>query len=147
MKKIIALFIFLGLFANLVIAQVEKEPTSMEEEPKFEIFEMKEGDTTYVMKKYYLGIYLSGENRSQAEEELKTLQAAHMNHIGKMADDKKVCIAGPFDGDGDKRGLLIFSVYSEQEAIDLMSQDPMVKAGRLKFEIQPFWAAKDSKLF
>ncbi len=146
MKKLTWLIATLCLLSNFVLAQ-EKDPSMSEENPKFETFEMEQGDSTYVMKKYFLGIYLSGENRSQEESELKDLQAAHMAHIGKMAEDKKVCIAGPFEGDTEKRGLLIFSVYTEQEAIDLMSQDPMVKAGRLKFEIQGFWAAKDSKLF
>ena len=147
MKNLTLLLLFFFLTGNAVFGQEKEQPSKEEFMPEFETFEMKEGDKTFLMKKYFLGIYLSGENRSQGEEELKALQAAHMNHIGKMADDKKVCIAGPFAGDSNKRGLLIFSVYSEQEAIDLMSQDPMVKAGRLTFEIQPFWAAKDSKLF
>ncbi len=149
MKKLILLLSITWFLLGFITAQDKPAESSLEliEEKAFEIFEMKEGDTTYVMKKYYLCIYKSGENKSQGEEELSKLQNAHMAHLSNLAEDDQACIAGPFHEDGDMRGIIIMSVYSKEEAIELINKDPMVKAGRLSFEIHPFWAAKGSKLF
>ena len=106
------------LFATCVINAScfsQDHPTSMplEEEqvqaPSYETFEMQEGDTTYVMKKYFLCIYKAGPSRSQEKEELNELQAGHMAHIGGLADNNQACIAGPFAEDGDMRGIIVMS--------------------------------------
>lgn len=142
------LVLFFLLCSLSISAQESPEQVLVEpQEKSFEIFEMTEGDTTYVMKKYYLCIYKAGPNRDQEEELLKELQTGHMAHLGALADNKQACIAGPFAEDGDMRGLILMSVYSKEEAITLINEDPMVKAGRLNFEIHPFWAAKGSNLF
>ena len=139
MKHIVMILCLLCLSATALTAQTAK-PAPRE-------FEMKEGDTTYVMKRYYLGIYMRGEKAMDfSEAELEKIQAGHMAHIGKLADAGKVAIAGPFGDDTDWRGVLIFDVETQEEAEALVSEDPAVKAGRLRMEIHPWWAAKGSKL-
>lgn len=115
----------------------------------FQIFEMKEGDVTYVMKKYFIAFLKEGPKRDQPKEEADKIQAAHMAHLGKMADEKRVCMVGPFgeDTDSDIQGIIIFSVPDKEEALRLAAEDPAVKAGRLIIEVQPWWAAKGSELF
>ncbi len=115
----------------------------------FQIFEMKEGDVTYVMKKYFIAFLKEGSKRDQPEEEAKEIQAAHMAHLGKLADEKRICMVGPFgeDADSDIQGIIIFSVPDKEEAIRLAAEDPAVKAGRLIIEVQPWWAAMGSELF
>ena len=51
-------------------------------------------------------------------------------------------ISGPFGDDGDIRGITIYNTSSMEIADSLANADPMVKAGRLKIEIHPWWAAK-----
>lgn len=114
---------------------------------EFETFDYTEGDTTYSMKKYYLLLYIEGENRDQSPDEIKQIQAGHMAHLGKLADEKKICVAGPMDQSPEAQGMIIYSVYSKEEAEELSNDDPAVKSGRLDFKIMPFWAAKGSKLF
>jgi len=114
---------------------------------EFETFEITEGDTTYLMKKYFLCVYTSGPNRNQSEEEAIQLQKAHMEHQGKMAEEKKLCLSGPFGDDGDWRGILILSVASEDAAKKLIEADPMVKAGRLGYILKPWWGAVGTALF
>lgn len=105
-------------------------------------FEMKKGDSSIVMKRYAFCLYVSGENRSHSEEEAEKIQAAHMNHISSMAEEKGLIMAGPLEGESAKRGVLIFDVNALEEAEAAISQDPAVKAGRLGFECHSWWAAK-----
>jgi uncharacterized protein len=75
--------------------------------------------------------------------ELEKLQAAHLAHIGKMAESGKLIIAGPFSDGGELRGMFIFRVDTLEEARALAEQDPAVKAGRLVLEWHPWFAAKN----
>lgn len=109
-------------------------------------FEMKEGDTTYVMKQYFFCFYLRGEKADQDSITLVKLQEGHMAHINKMADEKVICMAGPFGDNTEKRGILLFDVATKEEAEEWVKKDPMVIAGRLTYEIHPWWGAKGSQL-
>lgn len=110
-------------------------------------FEMREGDTVYIMKQYFMVLLVRGEQAGDfTEEELREIQASHLAHISKMAEAGKVVIAGPFGDDGRLRGVLIFDVATEAEVEEWVLQDPAVQAGRLSYEIHPWWAAKGSKL-
>jgi uncharacterized protein YciI len=65
-----------------------------------------------------------------------------MAHLGKMYELGYADISGPFGDDGDIRGITIYNTPSMEIADSLANADPMVKAGRLKIEIHPWWAAK-----
>ncbi len=60
-----------------------------------------------------------------------------------MGESGKLLIAGPFTDNGDLRGLYVFRVSSIEEARALVQSDPAVKVGRLRFEIHPWYAAKN----
>ena len=109
------------------------------------IFEMQEEDTTYIMKQYFLVILKSGE-AEVAEEKLAEIQAGHMAHIQTMDEAGILSLAGPFGHDGEKRGIFIMNVPSEEEVRKWVEQDPAFQAGRLAYEIYPWWGAKGSTL-
>jgi uncharacterized protein YciI len=48
--------------------------------------------------------------------------------------------------DGDIRGICVYSDVTLEEAKQLASEDPAVKAGRLVVEIHPWYSAKGSCL-
>jgi len=96
----------------------------------------------FEMKTYYLVFLKKGENRSQDEATVKKLQEQHIAHLDKMYNDGKMDICGPLADDGDIRGICIYNVATKEEAEKLASEDPMVKAGRLKVEVHPFYSAK-----
>ena len=138
------LLFFLALpFTSLAQDDMSKDSKT---EKQFETFEMTEGDTTYLMKKYFIAFLKSGPNRDQSKEEAAEIQKQHLAHMSKLAEANKIQIAGPFDDDSDIQGMVIYSVYSLEEALELTSSDPAVVAGRLVVEVHPFWAAKGSKL-
>lgn len=97
---------------------------------------------TILMQQYYMVFLKKGVNRSQSKKEADSLQALHMEHLGKMYDLGYADISGPFGDDGDIRGITIYNVPTQQIADSLANADPMVKAGRLSIETHPWWAAK-----
>ncbi len=112
----------------------------------FETFSYQEGDTTYTMKKYFMVFLKAGQERSQNAEEAAEIQKQHLAHIGWMAEQGYVDIAGPFGDDGEVRGILVMRVPNKEKAEELAAMDPAVKAGRLVMEIHPWWAAVGSTL-
>ncbi len=107
---------------------------------------MKNGDTTYTMKKYYFCLLKRGPNRNLDSLQLAEIQKGHLAHLAKLGKEGKIAIVGPFDGDFEYRGIIIFNVKNYEEAEKLESLDPAVQAGRLVMEIYPWWAAKGSIL-
>jgi len=113
----------------------------------FQTFSYEEGDTTYLMKQYFLCMLKTGPTRDQNKEAVEEIQAAHMAHLDKLAGEGKICMVGPMGDNGELRGIAIYNVTSLAEAVRLANEDPAVQAGRLTVELHPWWAAVGSKLF
>ena len=105
-------------------------------------FDYTEGDTTYTMKRYVFMMLNSGETISKDSTEKAKFQEMHMAHLNKLEKEGKLIVAGPFEGGGDHRGLLIFDVETVEDALKLEGEDPSVKSGRLKMEAFYWWGAK-----
>ena len=112
----------------------------------YQTFSYMEGDTTYLMQQYYMVFLKSGPTRGQDSTEAAELQMKHMAHLERMATEGYTSLTGPMGDDGDLRGIVVFNTATQAEADSLANLDPMVKAGRLKVEIHPWWAAKGGKL-
>ncbi len=87
----------------------------------------------------YLGFLSRGdkwtpEQTPQTEE----LQKGHMANINRLAQMKKLIVAGPFGDNTALRGIFVFRVASLDEAKTLAATDPAVMAGRLKIDIYPW---------
>lgn len=132
MKNILLLASFLTMSYSYSFAQ--------------ETFEMKEGDTTYVMQKYFMCFLYRGSREGYDSTQLVEIQAKHLAHINQMSEDGQISMTGPFDDDKDMRGIVVFNVATLEESKKLMDKDPAVKAGLLQAEIRPWWAAKGSVL-
>ena len=102
------------------------------------------GPGGWEMTTYYVGFLYKGEKWTPGETpETKKLQEAHMANIQRMGAEGKLVIAGPFTDGGDLRGLYVFRASSAEEAKSWTESDPAVKAGRLRFEIHPWFAARN----
>jgi uncharacterized protein YciI len=66
------------------------------------------------------------------------LQKAHLANIVRLAEMKKLVVAGPFGDDGVLRGIFVFKVASLEEARVLTETDPAVQAGRLAIDLHPW---------
>lgn len=111
------------------------------------IFAFKpEDEKRWEMKQYYFVMLSKGPNRSQDSATAAKLQEGHMANINSMADAGKLCIAGPFGDDGNWRGIFILDVKTMEEAKSLIEKDPAIAAGRLNYEIHPWWGGVGSAL-
>ena len=99
------------------------------------------GADAYGMKKYILAFLYAGPNRDQDSIRAAELQKAHLLNMGRMADEGKLVLAGPFLGDGDLRGIYIFNVGTVEEAEALTNTDPAIQAGRLKMELKEWYGS------
>lgn len=138
----------IALFALLLAYSCGSNTVVYPDKPKtnHETFSYKEGDTTYVMQKYFLVLLKKGPNREHSKEEAAEIQKNHMAHINWLAKTNKISIAGPSDKHETIAGFLLFNTETLKEADSLAKLDPAVKSGRLVVETVPWWAAKGSKL-
>ena len=90
------------------------------------------------METVYLGFLKRGPNRKEGDgttPAVQELQKAHIANINRLAETRKLVMAGPFGDDGDLRGIFVFRVSSLKEAQDLAATDPMIKIDRLRLEL------------
>ena len=100
---------------------------------------MKKTTTPDKSTRAYLGFLYRGDKwtpeKTPATEEL---QRAHLANIYRLAETKKLVVAGPFGDDTALRGIFVFRVASIDEARELAATDPAMQAGRLKIDVHPW---------
>ena len=101
----------------------------------------KLGADEYGMRVYVMAFLKAGPNRSRSKEEAQKLQAAHMANINRMAAEGKLVLAGPFEDNGELRGIYIFNVATVAEAEALTKTDPAIQAGTLVMELHPWYGS------
>ena len=99
---------------------------------------------------FFLSIVLQSQNNQElffvflntnpdkpeiSEKEIQDLQAAHLENIGKLAEEGIIKAAGPFECGG---GLFIMQTESLDKAKSILQSDEAIKANRFKLEIFPF---------
>jgi uncharacterized protein YciI len=100
---------------------------------------MKKTATPQKMMTAYLAFLVRGEKWTpEKTPETEAIQKAHLANINKLAEMKKLVVAGPFGDNGTLRGIFVFRVNSIEEARDLAATDPAVQAGRLALQIHPW---------
>jgi len=95
------------------------------------------------MKSYVLCILKTGPKDAEVQGDVrKEIFAGHFANIGRLADEGKLAVAGPF-GKNEKsyRGLYIFNVPTVEEAEKLVVLDPAVKAGVFVYELTPWYGS------
>jgi len=101
----------------------------------------KYGADDYGMKQFVMAFLKSGQNILTDKAEKDRIQSEHMKNINKMAEDGKLVIAGPFMDNQSLKGIYIFDVRTLEEARELTSTDPAVKAGVLEMELHPWYGS------
>lgn len=137
MKSLI-LFFSLILTTQLTYAQ-EADTTAQPE-----TFEYEWAGEQMTMQKYFIVFLKSGENRSQDQEKAMKLQQEHLAYLGDLYEKGIINLNGPSGGEGDIRGFSVYNVATIEQAREYAENDPMVRAGRLKVEVHPWWLAKGS---
>ena len=146
MKKLDVLFLifFLSVFMACKETDVQEISTKHQNSDSSvfdSLLAQKYGADDYGMRKYVMAFLKRGPNRERSTEESKKLQAAHIENIGRMAEEGKLVLAGPFFEDGELRGIYIFNVNSIEEAEALTNTDPAIQAGSLIMELKEWYGS------
>jgi len=100
---------------------------------------MKKTETPQKFMTAYLAFLVRGEKWTpEKTPQTEEIQKGHMANIHRLADMKKLVVAGPFGDDGTLRGIFVFRVASLEEARTLTLTDPAVQAGRLALDLHPW---------
>jgi uncharacterized protein YciI len=139
MKKL--LLLFLSIAPVIVFAQSAKTTDTTAKKP---VKEFKDGE--YTMKQYFFVMLTRGARRNEITDTaiINKLQAGHRKNIERLAAQGKILVAGPFGDNGNWRGIFIFDCETKEEVEFLLKTDPAIAAGRLDYEIHPWWTAKNS---
>ncbi|MCP9766462.1 hypothetical protein EGI22_00990 [Lacihabitans sp. LS3-19] len=106
------------------------------------------GADEYGMKMYVFVVLKTGGNTKESKTKTDSLFAGHMTNIGKMVENKKLIVAGPFGKNEDSfRGLFILNVSTIDEAKELMQTDPAIKADLLKPDFYPWYGSAALPLY
>jgi uncharacterized protein YciI len=100
------------------------------------------------MTVYYVFLLKKGPTWTpDSTPEISALQEAHLANLKRLADMGKLVINGPlldsFATRGEIRGIGVLKTDSLKEAQELISSDPMVKVGRLIFELHAWMINKN----
>ncbi|MFZ7116200.1 MAG: YciI family protein [Bacteroidota bacterium] len=121
------LLVFLFVILNLAAAAQDKNAESK-------------------MKQYFLVILTKGPNRTQDSVTVNRIQAEHLKNIGRLYEEGKLDLAGPFGDDTDWRGVFVFNVETQEEVEKLLQTDVAISSGRLSYIIHPWWSQKGAML-
>jgi len=134
------IYLSLSLFvATLSFAQKKKT-----EKPKFnQELATSLGADKYGMKAYTIVMLTSGSAKIDDKAKMAELMKGHISNIGKLADEGKIIVAGPFleKNKENYRGMFIFNTKSKEEAEQWVKTDPAVQAGVFSYEIFPWYGS------
>ena len=96
---------------------------------------------------YYIYLLKKGPNWTpDSTPEIEALQAAHLANLRRLGEEGKLVLNGPlldsFQLSGEIRGIGVLKARSLAEAQEWISTDPMVKIGRLVFELHTWMVGK-----
>jgi uncharacterized protein YciI len=87
-------------------------------------------------KQYCLLVYKKGPNYCSTND---SIQMAHLQHLFRLREERKLLLNGPVVDDSDIRGIGLFSLTDKNEVKQLVDADPAVESGRLIFELYPWF--------
>jgi uncharacterized protein YciI len=109
-------------------------------------FDVTIEDSTYHMKQYWFVLYTKGDGPPLDSATSAIKLKEHLAYQDMQADRGLIVMAGPFGDNGDWRGLLLYDCDTKDEVEGYLKGDPFVQAGRLKYEIHPWYGAVGTRL-
>ncbi|WP_345990875.1 YciI family protein [Chryseobacterium sp. Chry.R1] len=107
------------------------------------------GADQYGMKAYTIVMLTTGPVKIEDKAKMSEIMKGHMANIGKLADEGKIIVAGPFleKNKENYRGMFIFNTKSKEEAEQWVKTDPAVKAGVFSYELLPWYGSAALPLY
>lgn len=140
------IYFSLSLLAAILSFAQEKKV----EKPKFnQELATSLGADQYGMKAYTMVMLMTGPVKIEDKVKMGELMKAHLANIGKLADEGKIIVAGPFleKNKENYRGMFIFNTRSKEEAEQWVKTDPAVEAGVFSYELLPWYGSAALPLY
>lgn len=115
-------------------AQTETPPAEYDAELAEQL-----GADDYGMRSYVLVLLKTGPATIEDAEERSKLFAGHFSNMSRLAEEGKLVLAGPLDGENGMRGLFVLAVSEVEDARALVQTDPAVAAGIFAPEFHQFY--------
>jgi len=142
MKKTLWIVVLLLMTISVHSETDEKKETIIANENYDAELAKRVGADDYGMKSYVFVILKSGDNQSTDAEVRNKSFRGHMNNMRRLAEEEKLVLAGPFgQNDKDYRGLFILNVTTIEQAEELLSTDPAISEGYLRYEMTPWYGS------
>ena len=93
------------------------------------------------MRNYVLVILKTGPTKVPAGKERDEMFKGHFANINRLAAERKLVLAGPFDGVDGWRGLFILAVADIEEAKRHVATDPVIVQGEMTAEYHPYYGS------
>jgi uncharacterized protein YciI len=93
------------------------------------------------MRSYVLVLLKTGPNKIAPGEERTKMFQGHFANITRLANEKKLAVAGPLDQVNGMRGMFVFAVNSIEEAKALVATDPVIIQGEMVAEYHTFFSS------
>ena len=100
-----------------------------------------ETNTPNTLEKYSLLLAHQGDKWDPKSPVPPDLVKQHLSYLMGLMQQGKLALAGPFQGEGELKGIFIYSVAMD-EAMKLEADDPLTKNGFFKIEGHPWATAK-----
>lgn len=101
----------------------------------------KETSTPTAMEELALAIVQKGEKWPAQGMPPSDVLQQHRDYVEGLIKTGKVAVAGPFEGNDELVGIIIYKV-TKDDAARLAADDPCVKAGYFKADVRPWFTAK-----
>lgn len=138
------------LIVSLFISTLSLAQEKKTDKPKFnQELATSLGADQYGMKAYTIVMLTTGTAKIEDKTQMSTVMKGHMANIGKLADEGKIIVAGPFleKNKENYRGMFIFNTKSKEEAEQWVKTDPAVQAGVFSYEIFPWYGSAALPLY
>ncbi|MCI5044892.1 MAG: YciI family protein [Aquisalinus sp.] len=106
----------------------------------------KLGADDYGMRPYIFVTLLTGPTEITDADKRNELFRGHFANMGRLAEEGKLVLAGPFMEADPKRGLFIFDVSTVAEAEALVETDPAIAAGIFTAEYTRYYGSAALKM-
>lgn len=93
------------------------------------------------MRSYVLVILKTGPTKVTDPEARKKMFEGHFANIKRLAQEKKLAVAGPLDGVDGWRGLYVFATPDIELAKTYVATDPVIVSGEMVAEYHKFFSS------
>ncbi len=135
------LLVSLGLFScSLLPATAQTAPAAPTPQYDAELAKSLGADERG-MRSYVMVILKTGPNKVPKGPTRDAMFQGHFANITRLANEKKLALAGPFEGTDGWRGVFVFATPDIEKAKEYVATDPVIMQGEMVAEYHRFYGS------